>query len=318
MSNCHSQFLAFDAFISLNKFERNKLETSKRAVISKITKAFQDKGYKAPQFIGQGSYTMDTSIRPVSGYYDLDLGVYIKNLIGDPDDWPKTESIHQVIFNAVDGHTSIRPISKKSCIRVVYKSPYTDKNDISYHIDLPVYAYKVGFWNNDPKTVIGFKGEKQWSEFSSPSDFTKWFLNQCKRNSKDENQLKRIVKYLKAWKENCPKSPVLPNGMTLTVLASKNFKPHQRDDVAFLETVKEFNYKLGWHFSIEKPTNPFNDLSEHMTNNEESNFMDRTERLIQIGEEALNITSQTNSIKKWARIFGSRFIEDLNYGKLII
>jgi hypothetical protein len=308
MSDFHVPLTAFEKAVSLNKREKQKLETSRDAIKRRISTHFKLKGYEVPEFIGQGSFTMGTSIRPIQGYYDLDLGIVLKGLGTDSDRWPKTETIHNLIYNAVDGHTTTRPVRKPACIRVIYKSPYADTDDISYHIDLPVYAYDESFLKGHRK-VIAFRGDKQWTESSDPEAFTQWFLEKCKANSNDHNQLKRLVKYLKAWKENQPEYPKMPSGMILTVLAAKNFKPHHRDDVAFINTVKEFHRLLDWDFSIIKPTAPKNDLSDLMTSVEEDNFMKRVEKLISQGDAALNTRGPKTTSKCWERIFGSRFQE---------
>jgi len=307
MCNCHRLFTEFNKAISLNARERRKLELSRDAIKRKIASHFKTKGYDAPEFIGQGSFTMGTSIRPLKGYYDLDMGVCLHGLGTDSDDWPKTETIHNLIYNAVAGHTSIKPVRKLACIRVVYKSPYMDQGEISYHIDLPVYAIEDSFWNGQ-RMVIGFRGDKQWSESSDLEAFAKWFLTRCQTNLRDRDQLKRIVKYLKAWKENQPTYPKLPSGMILTVLAAKNFKPDTRDDVALIKTVEEFNYLLGWMFSIKKPTVPESNLAEFMTDPEIDNFMSRLEKFAKIGRAALESKGQKQSAKYWQQLFGSRFL----------
>ena len=53
----------------------------------------------------------------------------------------------------------------------------------------------------------------------------------------DKNQLKRIVRYLKAWTDN-KRHLNLPNGMIFTILAVNNYVAKDRDDEAFLETLK--------------------------------------------------------------------------------
>jgi hypothetical protein len=307
MSNCHEDFIRMNVRVSLTEREKQKLRTSRDAIASRIKNHFKSKGYNMPDFKGQGSFSMDTGIRPTTGFYDLDLGVYLKGLGTDANEWPTTETIHNLIFNAVNGQTSIKPIKKSTCVRVVYKSPYVDNNDLSYHIDLPVYAYKKSFWSDEIKTVIALKGDRQWSENSDPSKFTEWFFECCKKNRNDPEQLKRIVKYLKTWKDNMPEYPKMPSGMILTVLAAKNFQPHSRDDVSLIETIKVFYNLLDWLFQIMKPVEPFNDLAKSISENEEDNFMERTEKLIELGEKAI----QSNSIQKskaiWARVFGDRF-----------
>lgn len=306
MSNCHKDFLTFNKVISLSSDEKRKLKTSRDAVVKRIKKHFSEKGYKIPVFKGQGSFSMNTIVRPVKGRYDLDLGIYLPNLTGNPEKWPKTESIHKLIVNAVNGHTSIRPVSKNSCVRLIYRSPYVYDEDLSYHLDLPIYANK-SIAGGKVKSVIGFKGSQQWSEYSNPIVFKDWFLEQCRRNPNDPSQLKRLVKYLKAWKGNQPKYPRFPDGMILTVLVAKNFQPHKRDDIALINTMAEFHFKLAWWFRVKKPTEPFNDLAVKMSRKQKQNFIESLEEFIKEGKKALSSKNREKTLLIWQGLFGSRF-----------
>lgn len=308
MSDCHEDFLRFNKSISLSKEERSKLLTSRNAVEKRIRNYLSSIKYYTPTFREQGSFAMNTIVRPISGRYDLDLGVYFEELKGNPKNWPTTETVHRHIANSVRGQTSIRPIDKGPCIRVIYKSPYQNNVDLAYHIDLPVYAYRTSLWTDEIKTVIGFKGEKQWSEYSSPADFEKWFENQSSLNSNDSNQLRRLVKYFKAWKSVQPKSPKIPDGMLLTVLMAKNYEPDERDDIAFYNTVVTFYNKIWWWFSVTKPTDPKNDLAEELSDLQKSNFKKRIKTLIDNGEKAIDSSKHEESIKLWKSVFKSRFV----------
>jgi len=253
---------------------------------------------------------MDTIIRPISGRYDLDLGVYFSDLTGNPKDWPRTETIHRHIADAVRGQTSIKPIDKAPCVRLIYKSPYPDNSDLSYHIDLPVYAYKKSFWNSEIQTVIGYKGEKQWSELSNPSQFQSWFTAQANLNVNDPKQLNRIVKYLKAWKSVQPKSPKIPDGMLLTVLMAKNYQPDLRDDISFYKTIKAFYNRVWWMFSVIKPVEPKNDLAEELTKSQRSNFLKRIKKLMELSKKAIETQDDNYALKIWNQVFRKRFICD--------
>lgn len=307
MSDCHDDFLKFSRVVSLTTNEIKKLERSRDAIKRKIVNHFKTKRYETPEFKGQGSFTMGTSIRPIEGFYDLDLGIYLQGLGTDSSRWPKIETIQNLVFHAVEGHTSIRPEKRSACVRVIYKSPYVDKNEISYHIDLPIYAIEHSFWNGT-RTMIGLRGDRQWSQASDPQEFTNWFFSRCKENKNDPEQLKRLVKYLKAWKENQPAKPDMPSGMILTVLAAKNYKPDKRDDVAFIETVQTFYNLLEWSFSIKKPTTPKNNLADSMTDIEAKNFMERANKLLKMGKEALESNGPKYTLGRWRQVFGERFM----------
>lgn len=312
MSNCHKEFIALNKTISLSNQERTKLLTSRNAVEKRIRNYLAAIKYYTPTFKEQGSFSMNTIVRPISGRYDLDLGIYFKELHGHPRDWPTTETIHKHIVDSVRGQTSIKPKDKNPCVRLIYKSPYQNNVDLAYHIDLPIYAYRKSFWSGEVNTVIGFKGEKQWSEYSSPEDFEKWFETQSNLNKKDPNQLRRLVKYLKAWKSVQPKSPKIPDGMVLTVLMGKNYQPHERDDIAFYNTVLEFYERIWWMFSVIKPVEPKNDLAEDLISPQKKNFKKRIKSLLRNGKKAIDAEKHNEAIRFWKKVFKYRFVETEN------
>ena len=104
-----------------------------------------------------------------------------------------------------------------------------------------------------------------------------------------------------------PEYPKMPSGMILTVLAAKNFKPNQRDDISFIDTIQTFFDLLEWLFQIKKPVDPFNNLSNAMSQNEIDNFMDRTDKLLELGNKAIESKSVHKSREIWTRVFGDRF-----------
>ena len=202
--------------------------------------------------------------------------------------------------------TTIRPIDKKSCVRLVYKSPYSNATDLSYHIDLPVYGYKTNIWG-ETTIVIGFKGQEQWSEESNPDRFQSWFQGRCNLNRSDPQQLKRIIKYLKGWKDKNPNYPKLPDGMVLTVLAGKNYEPHSRDDISLFNTVLQFYNKIYWWFSVIKPVEPENNLVEDLSYTQKQNFKERISKMIDRMGKAIDEEDHVKSLKIWSTIFGDRF-----------
>ena len=72
--------------------------------------------------------------------------------------------------------------------------------------------------------------------------------------------------------------------MILTVLVAKNFQVAERDDIALVNTIREFETKLSWLFTIEKPVEPYNNLANLMSSREEDNFMKALGRLLTLGE----------------------------------
>ncbi len=203
MANCNHLFSNFNSVIRLTDARREKLRTTRNLLRNIIEHYFsENKPAYSPTFHAQGSYVMDTIINPVDEDYDLDDGVYFNGHL-DSDQRPNPSTIHEWVMNSIGNHTDT-VIDKNTCIRVVYKE--------GYHIDLPMY-----YFVNDPELAHKAKG---WI-LSNPIEFIVWFEVRAKSGfnpdfiletkmheeygkwlediRKSDVQLRRIVRYLKAW-----------------------------------------------------------------------------------------------------------------------
>jgi hypothetical protein len=218
MANCHDLFTDFNKTITLNDSKRKSLKKSRKSLRNKIRKYFDEekKDETKPKFTGQGSFVVDTIVEPIplvveeDGeektllFYDVDDGVYF---IGEKKDRKTVQTYHTWIKDAVTGHTSTPPIDKNTCVRVKFSD--------GHHIDLPIY-YKEE--NGIPELAHKAKG---WIE-SDPKAFQEWF--EGKIDGKE--QLRRIVRFLKAWseyRETQRKDKPMVTGFILTILACNNY-----------------------------------------------------------------------------------------------
>jgi hypothetical protein len=289
MANCHKAFIEFNNAIALTSRHKVTLRGSRNAVRNKIKKYFQEKKNElTPKFHGQGSFMMNTIIKPIDGQFDIDDGIYFKV------DSPPTQSIatlHTWISNAVNGHTKQKPIDKNTCVRLVYVG--------QYHIDLPIYYIVEG---QSPYLAHKSKG---WIQ-SDPREFINWFNQQADANG----QLKRVIRYLKAWSDY--RKGDLPSGLILSILVTNNISFNDRDDIAFYETLVNINESLEKDFICNRPTTPVDeDLLEDYSQTRKQYFLDRLGSFIISAEEAVDdSTSQDDACKIWKRHFGAnRFIE---------
>jgi hypothetical protein len=190
-------FLKFNNEISLTPTEIGYLRSARKTITNKIRGYFKEVlNQPAPKFVGQGSFSMGTLVKPIEGSYDIDIGIYLQGYSNWQNDWPKPETASSWIKKALETHTSSRPINKKTCIRIIYK-PKVATSGVYYHVDLPIYIEYENFWGVRC-TKIGLNGEKQWSEKSNPQKFTEWLKEICQKNDTDKSQFVRIVKYLKS------------------------------------------------------------------------------------------------------------------------
>lgn len=306
MADLQSTFIEFDGIIKLGSNKKSSLRTSRDSIRDSIRDYFDENRDKhSVSFKGQGSFVMATTIQPLSSEYDVDDGVYI---FGKEEDRPTPQTAHNWIYDAVKYRTSSDPKDKNTCVRVIYK------ND--YHVDLPIY-YKTDrsdsqFILDDEIPLLAHK-DKGWI-VSDPYAFKQWFDQQA--NGKP--QLKRIVRYLKAWsdkKQNDNSSLRFPSGMIFTILASENYVSDNRDDKALLETLKAIQQKIDnerfWSgsYSCYRPTPDKNQnlMDKYSASTTKTNFLNALDSFIKSGEQAIELESKKDACAKWQKHLGNRF-----------
>lgn len=305
MADLHSTFIEFNDSIRLRSSKKKQLKTSRSSVRTDIRTYFANNRDKhSVSFKGQGSYMMNTTIEPLSNEFDIDDGVYI---FGKEEDRPSVQTAHSWIYDAVKNRTSSEPLDKNTCVRVIYKS--------DYHVDLPIYYVydrsedQYTFLEEPPLLAHKSKG---WIE-SDPYKFKLWFDDQAK----DKPQLKRIVRYLKAWsdkKQNDNNSLKFPSGMIFTILASENYHSDERDDISLLETLKAIQHKIDdtryfTFYSCYRPTTDTNEnlLEKYSAGTTKSNFLDLLDNFIKSGDQAIELESKKDACAKWQKHLGDRF-----------
>lgn len=311
MADCSELFLRFNEAITLTPTDRKFLRAARASITKKIRTYFsENKQCPKVDFIGQGSFTMGTIVKPLpDGEYDIDIGVYLRGLSDYRNDWPKTETVSQWLLKALESHTSIPPVNKRRCVRIIYKPKSRSKN-VSYHVDLPIYCEYINFWGNK-KTRIGITGDLQWEQKSDPVGFTKYFIEGCQQNTKDKDQLVRLVKYIKAWKEYNQQDSKFPSGMSLTIMMTRNYFQSSRDDLAFRETIRRaYNNMFGLFGSskMPSPVEPFNDINERLTPRQMERFRGQFEKLVDDGKKAVDCADRSHAIAIWKKHFDERML----------
>ena len=303
MADLNETFIEFNGVIALSTPKKDELRKSRNAIRKDIETYFEKNRDKhTVKFKGQGSFSMNTTILPDSGEYDVDDGVYI---FGKEEDKPLVATAHSWIVKAVENRTGQNTIDKNTCVRVQYAK--------SYHVDLPIY-YKTTDSNNEyfydsvDVPELAHKS-KDWIE-SDPYAFKLWF----DEKAKDKNQLKRIVRYLKAWTDN-KRHLNLPNGMIFTILAVNNYVAKDRDDEAFLETLKAIQKSIddtrhNWaSYECKRPTidKTENLLDKYSSDTRKKSFLDALDSLITSGKQAIEAKSKKDACSKWQKHLGDRF-----------
>ncbi len=304
MADLNETFVAFNGIIALSPAKKDELRISRNAIRQDIETYFDNNRDKhTVKFKGQGSFAMNTTILPNNAEYDVDDGVYI---FGTEEDKPTPSTVHNWIIKAVENRTNQNTIDKNTCVRVQYAS--------KYHIDLPIY-YKTtdskneNFFDSEDIPELAHKS-KDWIE-SDPYAFKKWF----DEKAKDKSQLKRIVRYLKAWTNN-KHNLNLPSGMVFTILAVDNFVANERDDKAFLETLESIQksiddtrYTWSATYECKRPTTDKTEnlLNKYSSSSRKKNFLDALDSLIASGKQAIEVKSKKDACAKWQKHLGDRF-----------
>ena len=303
--DCHKEFQDYLEKIKITETRKNNLKNSKNAIRNKIKDWFKNKqqenesnNWRKPLFRTQGSFSMKTLINQEKGDYDIDDGIYLENLDSDKDNWPQTETVHNWIKNAVDGHTNTPIQDKKNCIRVIYER---QNEEDSYHVDLPIYSQ-----DKNKKYYLARKGEEQWIE-SNSKDFDDWFKDKVKLHGE---QFRKIIIYLKGWRDF--KDYDVP-GVVFTVLAECNFvsqEQKQRNDSSFFKTIKNICQYLENCQTLNRPVKPYEDIFDGWSNNKKEKLKEWFNSLKNNLENINDCTNKKVACEKYRNnIFGDRFPE---------
>ena len=293
MANCNNLFQDFDTNLGITDTKRQNMIRSRKDLEERIKKHFREKhNHLTPKFYIQGSYKMKTMIRTVDDDCDMDLGVYF---FPKPDETPTT--LQKWIKEAVEDATDTPPMHKKKCIRVRYKGENNPAR--RYHIDIPVYYRDSEMTTNSP--YLGLKDEG-WQQ-SDPKKFRQWYNDK----KDDDNQLTRLVRYLKAW-ANHKKDVFMPKGVTLTVLAANYLRTKSdRDDEALYETLRSIKASLDVYFYCQMPVTPFDNLLAAFDVERRRKFLEVLQAFIDDAKKALDNECQYEASQLWQKHLGKRF-----------
>jgi hypothetical protein len=292
MADLHSAFGTFHDKVALTAGKKASLRTSRDAIRKRIRDHFVEVlELEPPKFYAQGSFAMVTTTNPLDGEFDIDDGVYLQHL--DPHDnseWPTPETVHGWIMDAIDDHTDEKPIDKRTCVRVQYAG--------RYHVDLPSYAKLSGEY------MLAVKGETGWHR-SDPKAITDWFKKRVKQHGE---QLRRIVRCLKAWTDyQSGKRGKMPNGLIMTVLASDCFCADARDDVSLANTAAAIQRAVTPVFCVRNPTDASEEITRRLTDEQKSRFQTAIADLAADGASAVAEKSRRKASKLWQGQLGDRF-----------
>jgi hypothetical protein len=314
MANCQKEFKDFHEAIKLS--DENQILQEKRDIIIARLKEKMPESSKSYTTFNQGSYAMKTGIKPLDDNYDIDLGLFFEM---SKDDVNSPVEAKNWVYDALVGHTN-SVIMKKPCVTVTYQA--------GYHVDVTIYASQ----NVDGKVYLA-KAKKNsaiedqsWDE-SNPKDLIKE-IREHFTDSDDRKQFRRIIRYLKRWKDVQFNGTVIgkPTGISLTAIAYHYMqikteiidqfsgKKEYRDLEALIHLVSNFLSKFTTKYELEGeelvqypyvtvslPVSPYPNLIEKMTLKQIKIFKEKLEGLLiclNQAKEEIDPTDAANLLKK--------------------
>ena len=250
---------------------------------------------KIPAFdeFSQGSYGMFLGNEPVDDReYDIDVGLRFNV---EQCDYEPLE-LKNAIYEVLENHTDYGAEVKKPCVNVTYKKG----GEKAFHVDLVSYAYED---KDDHESQMYLAHGKN----SSSEEDVRWdkadpvaLVDHIKNgieNKEDRDQFRRIVRYLKRWKniKFNESGHSEPPSIGITLLVQNEFSPCAGDDLtALLNSVEKIinkfqfseygeNDRALYTISCSMPCDlrfePGNDAFEKMSKAQMTDFKDKIEKM---------------------------------------
>jgi hypothetical protein len=264
-----AKFIKFHDKIKLGREDAEYKSAREKddSILKAVKKALKEEGYPVIEDFLQGSQSTATAVKHPVEDFDIDRSVVIA-FDDAPDDPVK---VKKIVLKVLEDRGFKNAKIKKPCVTADYAS-------LSLHIDIPLYREQ----NGEYELAVGKKNSKDenkiWSS-SDPKGLRDWI------NNKDDyvgsaidklKQYKRIVRYLKRWRDVKFSSEVAKKvfSIALTVMVKEQFKPNfdengkASDLIALRDTVSAI--LNGWYFnsqgneqykvSVDLPTSPYRDI----------------------------------------------------------
>lgn len=310
-----SEFKKFNDKIRVD-FDTKKELSEKRGILLNKLRADDD----LPLFkeLNQGSYAMCTGIEPEDDQeYDIDVALRFSANKSDYDPIELKNRICEILKN----HTDYGAEIKKPCVTVTYKKD----GEAAFHVDLVTYLYENKDDENSQLYIAKGKNEnsQEW-EKADPKGLVD-YVNDSVEKGDEREQFRRIVRYLKKWKNRRFTSTghANPPSIGITLIAVDNFIYYKDNDLSSLinivDTIKnKFNYvgrtdtgrnlyriNLSLPYSLNYEFE--NDIFEKMSDVQMTDFKDKIEKLREDLIEVRDEIDEQEQYKKLNKIFGDDF-----------
>lgn len=222
MADVQSHFLTFHSNIYLSDTDENANLREKREIIVEALEVGLAKQAEAQNELcftfthfNQGSYALGTGIKPKDGDYDIDVGIVFNNT---RNDFESPAGLKKIVRDAID--TNNRTVNiRRPCVTVTYvKNGQTD-----YHVDLAIYVQTA---SNLLDLSVGREysaaDNQSWQQSDPKGLIT---VIKDRHSGDDAKQFRRVIRYLKKWREEKFSGPGAPISIGLTCAAYHWFSP---------------------------------------------------------------------------------------------
>lgn len=318
MADMQKEFKEFHEAIKLGTFVENAdLRNKRDMLLDELKESLKDEKIpntdRALTFrkIDQGSYAMNTGIKPKNDDYDIDVGVIFD--LNTSEYEPKR--LKKLVYDKLDAKANRKVDYKRPCITILYK------ND-GYHVDLVVYC------DNDNDVNISW-GKESSSDIDWNKSDPKGLVNWVSDVSNDEDisaQFRRCVRYLKKWKEKhfASSGNEAPPSIGLTIQARTAIHAGGSVDENDLDTILNiaksikdsfvdfYSVDLNAYYKSIKvllPVESYENVYKKMSERQQNNFYYEIDGLIEVLQDAISQESKTEASKLLRKAFGNEFPE---------
>lgn len=303
MFNCSKEINKYhDEEVTLGKSDQDKMRGHRDANQARLKKGLEKNGDKQPKkFIKQGSYSMKTMVQHPNNDYDIDDGVvFLQDDLKGENGGDKTAlDARKMVCDALqDDRFNKQPEVHTNCVRVFYNE--------GYHIDVPVYRQKK---DKDDEYELA---STEWKT-SNPEGVTKWFdecLKRRKMSGDDNNQLRRMVRYLKKFSKSRD-SWNMPSGFILTVLADERFLvSNDREDKAIYDLMVSIKGRLDVDLMVKHPVLPGETITKTNKDPEMVTLRDKLAWAIGVLKVLFDPEcTKKAAFKAWGKVFNTDFFD---------
>ena len=307
-----AEFIKFHDNIRIGNYDENEILRDKRdMLIDELTKGLKDE--KIPNTdtsltfkkVDQGSYKMNTGIKPSDNDYDIDVGIRFDITSEEYD----SKKLKTLVFNILDKQAKRNVYYNRPCVTIGYAA--------GYHVDLAIYCKNKG----DTHIAWGKlnSSEHMWYE-SDPDGLTEW-VRDVSTSSDERKQFRRCVKALKKWKEKkfSNDGNVAPPSIGLTIQAREAFVYKVNSDLEALIEIVESMYgsfvniydpdgeEFYYSINTDLPVAPNKNVYYKMTPKNQNGFYEKLGVLLETLQESFDEDNAHKSSKLLRKVFGDDF-----------